>query len=104
MSTWTLNHLFLGIPLITQSDPGTENVNVAYSHTALRHQMEPSLHGSIQHRWFRKHRNIKPEIHWSVFRKDWAVGFQALLDDGIEKGYYDIGDPLEWYVNIIARL
>ena len=90
---------YLGIPLITQSDPGTENVNVAYVQTALRHQMEPSLDGSFQHRWFRKHGNIKPEIHWSVFRRDWAVGFQALLERGVDEGYYDVGDPLEWYVN-----
>ena len=72
-----------------------ENVNVAYAQTALRHRLEPSLDGSIQHRWFRKHGNIKPEIHWSVFRRDWAVGFQALLDRGVNEGYYDIGDPLE---------
>ncbi|KAI9429058.1 hypothetical protein H4582DRAFT_1827992 [Lactarius indigo] len=87
-----------GIPLITQSDPGTENVNVAYAQTALRHHMEPSLDGSIQHRWFRKHGNIKPEIHWSVFRRDWATGFQKLLDKGVDEGYYDIGDPLECLV------
>jgi hypothetical protein len=95
---YTILILNLGIPLITQSDPGTENVNVAYAQTALRHHMEPSLDGSIQHRWFRKHGNIKPEIHWSVFRRDWAVGFQAYLDRGVDEGYYDIGDPLEWYV------
>ncbi|KAH9046216.1 hypothetical protein EDB84DRAFT_1586945 [Lactarius hengduanensis] len=87
-----------GIPLITQSDPGTENVNVAYAQTALRHHMEPSLDGSIQHRWYRKHGNIKPEIHWSVFRRDWAVGFQKLLDRGVDEKYYDIGDPLECLV------
>ncbi|KAI9447090.1 hypothetical protein BJY52DRAFT_1206604 [Lactarius psammicola] len=87
-----------GIPLVTQSDPGTENVNVAYAQTALHHNMEPSLNGSIQHQWFRKHGNIKPEIHWSVFRRDWAVGFQALLDRGVDEGYYDIGDPLECLV------
>ncbi|KAH8982770.1 hypothetical protein EDB86DRAFT_3085880 [Lactarius hatsudake] len=63
-----------GIPLITQSDPGTENVNVVYAQTALRHQMEPSLDG------------------------DWSVGFQQLLDEGVESGYYDIGDPLECLV------
>ena len=78
-----------------QSDPGTENVNVAYAQTTLRHCMEPSLTGTIQHQWFRKHRNIKPEIHWSVFRRDWAVGFQALLDKGVDAQYYDVGDPLE---------
>ncbi|KAI9434815.1 hypothetical protein H4582DRAFT_1818292, partial [Lactarius indigo] len=87
-----------GIPLITQSDPGTENVNVAYAQTALHHHMEPSLDGSIQHRWFRKHGNIKPEIHWSVFRRDWAVGFQKLLDKGVDEQYYDVGDPLECLV------
>ncbi|KAF8259282.1 hypothetical protein EI94DRAFT_1773974 [Lactarius quietus] len=84
-----------GIPLIMQSDPGTENVNVAYAQTALRHQMDPSLDGSIQHRWFHKHGNIKPKIHWSIFRRDWAIGFQVLLDKGVNNGYYDIGDPLE---------
>ncbi|KAI9428955.1 hypothetical protein BJY52DRAFT_1208165 [Lactarius psammicola] len=73
-----------GIPLITQSDPGTENVNVAYAQTALRHQADLSLDGTIQHQWFCKHGNIKPEIHWS-----------AMLDRGVDQGLYDIGDPLE---------
>ena len=73
---------------------------MAYAQTALRHCMEPSLNGSIQHRWYRKHGNIKPEIHWSVFRRDWAVGFQALLDRGVDEGYYDIGDPLDRYVRL----
>ncbi|KAN0139571.1 hypothetical protein V8E53_002600 [Lactarius tabidus] len=56
-----------GIPLVTQSDLGTENVNVTYAQTVLCHQMEPSLDGSIQHQWFCKHRNIKPEIHCLLF-------------------------------------
>ncbi|KAF8262051.1 hypothetical protein EI94DRAFT_1773282 [Lactarius quietus] len=63
------------------SDLGMENVNVAYAQTALRHCMESSLNGSIQHRWY----------HWSV-------RFQALLDRGVDEGYYDIGDPLECLV------
>ena len=88
-------YLYEGIPLITQSDPGMENVNVAYAQTTLHHCMEPSLTGAIQHWWFRKHGNIKPEIHWSVFHRDWAVGFQALLDKGVDAQYYDVGDPLE---------
>jgi hypothetical protein len=101
---WITLYYYKGIPLITQSDPGTENVNVAYAQTALRHCVEPSLNGSIQHRWFRKHGNIKPEIHWSVFRRDWSVGFQALLDRGVDEGYYDIGDPLDLYVQIFLRI
>ena len=86
-----------------QSDPGTENVNMAYVLMALCHQMEPSKDGSIQHQWFCKHRNIKLEIHWSIFLRDWAVGFQALLERGVNEGYYDSGDPLEWYVNAFQR-
>jgi hypothetical protein len=95
--------LNIGIPLITQSDPGTENVNVAYAQTTLRHSVKPSLGGTIQHWWYRKHGNIKPEIHWSVFRKDWSAGFQKLLDRGVDEGYYDIGDPLEWYIRMNRR-
>ena len=87
-------YLYEGIPLITQSDPRTENVNVAYAQTTLCH-MEPSLTGTIQHWWFCKHGNIKLEIHWSVFHRDWAVGFQALLDKGVDAQYYDVRDPLE---------
>jgi hypothetical protein len=71
-----------------QSDPGTKNVNIAYAQTALCHQMVPSLDGSIQHCWFCKHGNIKPEIHWSVFQKDWAIGFQTLLYEGVDNEYY----------------
>ncbi|KAH9011327.1 hypothetical protein EDB84DRAFT_1279188 [Lactarius hengduanensis] len=81
-----------GIPLITQSDPGRK------TSTWLMHRQPSVLDGSIQHRWYRKHGNIKPEIHWSVFRRDWAVGFQKLLDRGVDEKYYDIGDPLECLV------
>ena len=34
---WTLNYSYLGIPLVTQSDPGTENVNIANAQTMLCH-------------------------------------------------------------------
>ncbi|KAA1471497.1 hypothetical protein DENSPDRAFT_776760, partial [Dentipellis sp. KUC8613] len=84
-----------GIPLTTQSDPGTENFGVAYAQTALRHRLDPSLAGSIQHRFFRKHGNIKPEIFWSLFRRGFIAAFEAMIDDGVEKGWYDVGDPLE---------
>ncbi|ETW77066.1 hypothetical protein HETIRDRAFT_326449 [Heterobasidion irregulare TC 32-1] len=39
-----------GIPLIMQSDPGSENFGVANAHTL----------------WMRKYQNIKPESHWSI--------------------------------------
>ncbi|KAH9927320.1 uncharacterized protein B0H18DRAFT_926645 [Fomitopsis serialis] len=84
-----------GIPLTTQSDPGTENFGVAYAQTALRHRLDAALSGSIQHRFFRKHGNIKPEIFWSLFRRSFISGFEQMIDDGVEQGWYDIGDPLE---------
>lgn len=39
-----------------------------------------------------------------MFRRDWAAGFQALLDKGVDWGVYDIGDPLEWYVTVPVAL
>ena len=47
--------LFSGIPLITQSDLGTENYNVAYVHTNIRHHLDRTLEGTLQHKWMGKH-------------------------------------------------
>ena len=97
---WTSLYFYEGIPLITLSDLGAENYNVACAQTALRHCVDPSLNGTIQHQWSRdsEHGNIKPVIHWSVFSRHWSVGFQALLDRGVDEGYYDVEDPLESFV------
>ncbi|ETW77826.1 hypothetical protein HETIRDRAFT_326132 [Heterobasidion irregulare TC 32-1] len=83
-----------GIPLVTQSDPGSENFGVANAHTNVRHRLDASLAGTLQHRWMRKHQNIKPEIHWSLLRRTWTPGFENMLDNGVENGWYDIGNPL----------
>ena len=83
-----------GIPLVTQSDPGSENFGVANAHTNARHRLDSSLADTLQHRWMRKHQNIKPEIHWSILRRTWTPGFENTLDDGVENGWYDIGNPL----------
>ncbi|KZT49991.1 hypothetical protein CALCODRAFT_445088, partial [Calocera cornea HHB12733] len=40
-----------GIPLLTQSDPGTENNGMANCQTMLRHQLDPSLWDALQHQW-----------------------------------------------------
>ena len=39
----------LGIPMVTQSDLGTENNVMANCHTSIWHQLDPSLQGTIQH-------------------------------------------------------
>ncbi|KAG1834010.1 hypothetical protein DFJ58DRAFT_719387 [Suillus subalutaceus] len=45
---------------------------------------DPALDGTLQHRWMRKHQNIKPEIMWSVLRRDFAPGFENILEEGAE--------------------
>lgn len=84
--------------MLSQSDPGGENYGIAYAHTALRHTLDPSLVGTIQHRWMREGMNVKPEIKWSVFRRQFAPGFEALLDDGLTLGWYMPEDKLHLYV------
>ncbi|KAH7905061.1 hypothetical protein BJ138DRAFT_1018219 [Hygrophoropsis aurantiaca] len=86
------------VPLVTQSDPGSENFSVANAHTTIRHRLDSSLSDTLQHRWMRKHQNIKPEIQWSVFRRNFAPGFEDILDEGVNEGLYDVNDTLENYV------
>ena len=50
----------------------------------------------------RKHANVKPEIIWSVFRRQWTPGFEDILDHGLNNGLYDPDNPLEkcaYYTN-----
>jgi hypothetical protein len=85
----------LGIPLITQSDGGTENFGTANCHTTARHRLDPSLADTLQHRWMRNKTNIKSESNWSVFRRDFTPGFETLFDHGVNNGYYHKDDALE---------
>ena len=87
-----------GAPCVTQSDLGTENYNVAYAHTHIRHALDPSLTGSIQHNWKRGHMNIKPEQMWSQFRRVWTDGFEDLLDKGIRQQWYNTVNIADRYV------
>ncbi|KAG2066717.1 hypothetical protein BDR04DRAFT_1129899 [Suillus decipiens] len=56
------------IPMVTQSDPGTENYGIANAHTMLRQMYDPALQGTLQHRWMQTKKNVKPEITWSQLR------------------------------------
>ena len=84
-----------GIPIITQSDPGTENYGVANAHTVIRHRLDPSLANTLQHRFAPGHNNILSEIKWSVFRRDFSPGFEDMLEQGVQSGWYDVNDALE---------
>ncbi|KAI5982643.1 hypothetical protein EDD15DRAFT_2202662 [Pisolithus albus] len=75
------------IPMVTQSDPGTENFGVANAQTMLRQMHDPTLGGFVQHRWMRTKKNIAPEIAWSQLRRRFSPGFEAILEEGVEAGW-----------------
>ncbi|EJD47604.1 hypothetical protein AURDEDRAFT_123493 [Auricularia subglabra TFB-10046 SS5] len=84
-----------GTCLITQSDPGREAHGIANAHTVIRQHLDPSLAGTVQHRWKRKDgMNVKPEICWSVMRRVFTAGFESLLDEGLVNGLYNPEDQL----------
>ena len=84
-----------GVPLITQSDPGSENYGIANAQTFIRHRLDPSLEGTLQHRWMRSKMNIKPEILWSVLQRDWTPGFEKTLQFSVDHQYYDPANDLQ---------
>ncbi|KAJ7832141.1 hypothetical protein B0H14DRAFT_2515144 [Mycena olivaceomarginata] len=63
-------------------DPGTENYGLANGHTLLRHLHDPSLEGTLQHRWMTRKKNVMPEIGWSQLRHRFTPGFEDILDIG----------------------
>ncbi|KAF8232648.1 hypothetical protein L208DRAFT_1271005, partial [Tricholoma matsutake] len=84
-----------GIPLITQSDCGGENNVVANCHTVICHRLDPSLAGTLQHRWCVEKSNIKPEALWSQLWCQFTPGFETQLDYGLNNSLYNPDDPLE---------
>ena len=75
----------------------SENYGIAKAQTALRHWHDPSLAGTIQHRWMRQKKNVKPEITWSQPRRRFTPGFEDLLpvEIGVTNGWYDTSHPLD---------
>jgi len=66
----------------------------------MRHRLDPSLANTLQHRFARGHNNILSEIKWSVFRRDFSPGFEDMLEQGVQSGWYDVNDALE---NLLFR-
>ncbi|KAK0457078.1 uncharacterized protein EV420DRAFT_1480952 [Desarmillaria tabescens] len=81
--------------LLTQSDVGNENGNVARAHTFLRQWADPELSNTVQHRWMAEKKNIPSEIVWSVLRATFSFGYEGVLQFGVEEGWYDPKVPLE---------
>ncbi len=83
------------MPLLTQSDPGTENYGVANAQTVALQRLDPSLEGTLQHTFKHRKANVKPEALWSVYRKDGAPGYENRFTEGVDAGIYDIENPLQ---------
>ncbi|KAG1887344.1 hypothetical protein F4604DRAFT_1877761 [Suillus subluteus] len=83
------------VPMITQSDPGSENYRIANAHTMLRQMYDSSLQGALQHRWMHTKKNVMPEIAWSQLRRCFTPGYETLLDEGVESGWYDSDNVLQ---------
>ncbi|KAG1843638.1 hypothetical protein C8R48DRAFT_618652, partial [Suillus tomentosus] len=83
------------IPMVTQSDPKSENYGITNAHTMLRQLYDPSLQGMLQHQWMRMKKNIMPEIAWSQLRRQFAPGYETLLDRGVKSGWYDSDNVLQ---------
>ncbi|KAG1758695.1 hypothetical protein EDD22DRAFT_956604 [Suillus occidentalis] len=86
------------MPLITQSDLGTENYGIANAQTLLRQRYDPTLQGTLQHRWMCTKKNVMPEITWSQLRRRFTPGFETLLDEGVIEDWYDSGNTLHMMV------
>ncbi|KAG1778332.1 hypothetical protein EV702DRAFT_1179015 [Suillus placidus] len=83
------------MPMVTQSDPGSENFGIANGHTMLHQWHNPTLEGTLQHRWMRTKKNVMPEITWSQLRRRFTPGFETYLDHGVESGWYDCDNTLQ---------
>ena len=87
---------------MTMSDHGQENNGIANLHMTIRHRLDASLRGTMQHRWCINKMNIRAEAGWSQFRSQWAPGFEDLLDFGVNNGLYSPSDPLEKYLDLFS--
>jgi hypothetical protein len=65
----------------------------------IRQRLDPTLVGTLQHRWMVKKMNIKSEANWSVFRRDFTPGFKSMFEKGVNSGWYDVNKALEKYVD-----
>ncbi|KAL0562592.1 hypothetical protein V5O48_019493, partial [Marasmius crinis-equi] len=81
------------VPMVTQSNPGSENNGIANAQTFIQQKLDPSLEGTLQHKWMKQTKNVKPEIQWSVYCRMWSPAFERLLEEGEQFGFYMPNDP-----------
>lgn len=90
--------------MITQSDHGTEDYNIAYAHTFMCQQLDPDLVGTLQHNFMRGHTNIKPKQAWGRLWDTWSKGFEDMLDIGVKNQWYNTSNLVDRYDHYIPVL
>ncbi|KIJ33625.1 hypothetical protein M422DRAFT_183028, partial [Sphaerobolus stellatus SS14] len=83
-----------GCPLITQSDPGSENYGIANAQTTMRLIADSALAGTSQHKFKHRTTNIPPEIQWSLLRQIFTTGFENMLKYGVDRHWFNENDPI----------
>ena len=63
-------HLYVDIPLVSQSDPRSENYGIANVQTTLHHWHDPNLAGKFQHCWMQQKKNVNI---LEYFYKNWYI-------------------------------
>lgn len=66
----------------------------------MRHELDPTLGETLQHRFMRKHTNVKSEIMWSQIRRRWSPGYEDLLEFGVLNGIYDPDNSVHRYATL----
>lgn len=84
-----------GMPMLTQSDPGTENFGIANVQSTLCQMLDSSLSGTMQHIRLRKHGNIKPEVFWAGYQKQLATGLEPFISIRLEEGFFNPDTHIE---------
>lgn len=84
-----------------QSDPRTKNYGVTNMHTIIHHCLDPSLANTLQHCFMPGHNNVLLEVKWSILQWDFVPGFEDILQQGVDNGWYDINDVLEKWVTML---
>ena len=74
------------IPLVCQSDPGGENNTIANIHTLAQHKLDPSLVGTLQHRWKHNKTNVKSEAVRGHLGEDLKMRIKPVISS-LLKGY-----------------
>ncbi|KAJ7199908.1 hypothetical protein GGX14DRAFT_572338 [Mycena pura] len=92
--------IFYSIPLLSFSDTGKENNGIANCHSSIRQQLDPTLRGTLQHKWFYEKMNIKSEIGWAQVRQGFSPGFEDIILQGQVLGLidFDQATPIEIFL------